>query len=113
ADGKAVFDRTTDLLTVNGKLAISIYIARCRRTASDRLRWTVRRRADMARDLIIALRVDETGINVMDYLLLSASNFNVDRMDFSVMNRFRIQSCSFETVGELWDEIRKHPRYAV
>jgi DNA invertase Pin-like site-specific DNA recombinase len=113
AGGDAIFDRTTDFLEINGKLAISIFIARCRRTPSGHLRWTVRRRRNMARDLIIALRVDQTGINVMDYLLLPATNFNVDRMEFSEVNSFRIKSCRFETIDALWGAIRQHPRYAV
>jgi hypothetical protein len=111
--GKASFDKTTDVLTINGRLAISIFIARCRRTASGRMRWTVRRRTNMARDLIVALRVDQIGINVMDYLLLPATNFNVDRMEFSEINRFRIKSCRFETIDALWAAIRQHPRYAI
>jgi DNA invertase Pin-like site-specific DNA recombinase len=113
AGGNAIFDPTTDVLTINGKLAISIFIARCRRTASGRLRWTVRRRTNMARDLIIALRVDQTGINVMDYLLLPATNFNVDRMEFSEINRFRIKSWRFETASALWNAIRQHPQCAI
>jgi DNA invertase Pin-like site-specific DNA recombinase len=111
--GKADFDQTIDVLTINGKLAISIFIARCRCTAGGRLRWTVRRRTNMARDLIIALRVDQTGINVMDYLLLPATKFPVDRMEFSEMNRFRISSCRFQTIDTLWGAIRQHPRYAI
>jgi DNA invertase Pin-like site-specific DNA recombinase len=110
--GEAIFDQTTDILRINGKLTISMLIARCRRTASGRLRWTVRRRTNMARDLIIALRVDQTGINVMDYLLLLATNFPVDRMEFSEINRFRIHSCRFETIGALWSAISQQPRYA-
>jgi DNA invertase Pin-like site-specific DNA recombinase len=112
AGGKATFNKTTDVLRINGKLAISMLIARCRRTASGRLRWTVRRRKNMSRALIIALRVDETGIKVMDYLLLPATDFNVDRMEFSELNRFRIKSCRFDTVDALWSAIRQHPRYA-
>jgi DNA invertase Pin-like site-specific DNA recombinase len=110
--GKAIFDQKTDILEINGKLAISVLVARCRRTAGGRLRWTVRRRSNMARDLIIALRVDQTGINVMDYLLIPATNFPVDRMEFSDVNRFRITSCRFETIDLLWDAIRQHPRFA-
>lgn len=111
--GRASFDKTTDVLTINGKLAISILIARCRRTESGRLRWTVRRRTNMARDLIIALRVDQSSINIMDYLLLSATNFPVERMEFSELNRFRIKSCRFETIDALWHAIRQHPRYTL
>jgi len=74
AGGLADFDKATDVLTINGKLAISIYVAGGRHVAGRGLLWTVRRGAIQPGDLIVALRMDQTNKNIIDYLLLPATN---------------------------------------
>jgi len=104
AGGSAVFDTTTDVLTVNGGLTISIDVARCRRVAGGWLRWIVRRRPNLGGDLIIAPRIDQIGKNI-DYLLLPATNFPKDRMEFSERNQPRLDACRFDTVDDLLQSI--------
>ena len=101
AGGSGIFDKMTDVLTINGKLTISLYVARCQRAAGGWLRWIVRRRVNLRGDLIIALRLDLAGRNVVDYLLLPATNFPKERMEFSERNRLRLDACRFDTVNAL------------
>ncbi len=105
--GSAHFDGTTDVLTVNGKLTISLYVARCRRTGDGWLRWTVRRRVNLCGDLIIAVRMDRAGRSTIDYLLLPVANFPKDRMEFSEKNQARLDACRFETVDDLLQSISR------
>jgi hypothetical protein len=103
--GSAKFDDVTDVLTINSKITISMYVARCRRTAGGWLRWTVRRRANLGGDLIIALRIEQASRNIIDYLLLPATDFPKDRMEFSEKNRVRLDACRFDTVDALFQSI--------
>jgi DNA invertase Pin-like site-specific DNA recombinase len=107
AGGSAHFDETTDVLTLNGKVMIPLYVARCRRTAGGWLRWTVRRRVSLSGDLIIAVRMDLPGGNSLDYLLLPATDFPKERMEFSERNQTRLDACRFETVDDLLQSISR------
>ncbi len=101
AGGSAVFDETTDAVTINSNLTISIYVARCRCDAGRGLLWSVRRRASFRGGWIIAVRIDQTGRNVIDYLLIPATNFSKSRMEFSERNQARLNACRFENVDAL------------
>jgi DNA invertase Pin-like site-specific DNA recombinase len=60
----------TDVLRVNGMLAISIVIARCHRTPTDALRWTIRLDESLDVDLTIAVRMDAANAAALDYYVL-------------------------------------------
>jgi hypothetical protein len=107
--GSADFDKATDVLTINGKLMISIDVARCRHVAGRGLLWTVRRRPNRPGDLIIALRTDQTGRNIIDFLLLPATNFRKGRKEFSEGNRARprLDACRFDTLDALVHSVRR------
>jgi len=105
AGGSAVFDEATDTVTINSNLTISIYVARCRCDAGRGLLWSVRRRANFRGGWIIALRIDQTGRNVIDYLLIPATNFSKSRMEFSERNQARLNACRFENVDALVNSI--------
>jgi hypothetical protein len=101
ARGSAVFDEATDTVTINSNLTISIHVARCRCDAGRGLLWSVRRRANFRGGWIIALRIDQTGRNVIDYLLIPATNFSKSRIEFSERNQARLNACRFENVDAL------------
>jgi DNA invertase Pin-like site-specific DNA recombinase len=105
AGGFANFDDEADILTINGKLTISMYVARCRRTSGGWLRWIVRRQTNLGGDLIIAPRIDQPSRNIIDYLLLPAKNFPKDRMEFSERNRARLETCRFDSIDTLFQAI--------
>jgi hypothetical protein len=109
AGGYADFDKTTDVLTINGRLLISICFARCRRAATQGLLWTVRPRVKLPGDFIVALRIDETGRNILDYLLIPAADFPTTRMEFSEGNRARsrLDAFRFDTVDALVHSVRR------
>jgi hypothetical protein len=54
---------------------------------------------------IIALRIDQTGRNILDYLLLPATKFPKERMEFSERNQARLGACRFDTVDDLLQSI--------
>lgn len=68
--GAVTRDPDTDVLCVNGMLAISIVVARCYRTPTDALRWTIRLDESLDVDLTIAVRMDAANEVALDYYVL-------------------------------------------
>lgn len=104
--GTTDFNAETSELVINGRLTLSIYVARCKRTERGIQRWTVARRRAMRGDLIIALRTDQTG-KIIDYLVLPVAGFPVEKMEFAESNRKRLEGCRFDTVETLFNAIWK------
>jgi len=56
--GSAVFDEAAEIVTINGAVTVSIYVARCTRIPGGGLMWRVNRRRYLKGDWIVALRPD-------------------------------------------------------
>jgi DNA invertase Pin-like site-specific DNA recombinase len=108
--GTASFDTARRILTINGKLTVSVYIARCLRAEAGWLRWTVRRRMHLDSDWIVALRMDLKRTNVLDYLLMPVTGFPKGMVEFSYEHPTRLAACRFETIDELVPALWKKPR---
>jgi DNA invertase Pin-like site-specific DNA recombinase len=68
--GAVTRDPSTDLITVNGMLSVSIVIARCHTTPADGMRWTIRLDSSLGADLTIAVRMDPANRAALDYYVL-------------------------------------------
>lgn len=110
AGGAANFDKASRILTINGALTISVYIARCLRAEGGWLRWIVNRRANLHGDWIIALRMDVACQNAIDYLLLPVAGFPKQRAEFSHHHQARLDCCRFDTVDGLIAALWQSPR---
>ena len=78
--GVVVQDPKTDLLTVNGEFTASLVVARCRRTESGSLRWSIRLDTGLAPDITVAARMDEENKAPLDYYLLPAIDINPGKL---------------------------------
>jgi hypothetical protein len=76
AIGRA-FGKATRLLTLNNDSTISIFVLRCLRTNCGLLQWNLRCRRKFRSEMIVAIRMDNTNENVLDYLLLPGLKFSV------------------------------------
>lgn len=108
--GSASFDTARRVLTIDGKLTISIYIARCLRAEAGWLRWTVRRRINLHSKWIVALRMDLALAKVLDYLLMPVAGFPKGMVEFSYEHPTRFNACRFESVHALVPALRQTPR---
>jgi len=88
--GSAVFDDAAEMLTINGKITVSVYLARCTRIRGGGLMWRVNRRRYLGGDWIIALRPDLAFRNILDYLLLPTPRFPKSKAEFSNRNPARL-----------------------
>jgi hypothetical protein len=68
--GEVEREEQTDLLTINREFSTSVVVARCRRKGDDRFQWHVRLDVGLAPDITVAVRMDDTNQNPLDYYLL-------------------------------------------
>lgn len=102
----AVFDAETAVMTVAGKLAISVrmaryYVGRCHAPC-----WLVHRRTIEPAGLILALRLDkETNRQVVDYFLLPLNEMAKHVIGLTATSRSRFAAYRCPTVDDLLQAI--------
>jgi DNA invertase Pin-like site-specific DNA recombinase len=98
--GSVVRDPTTDLISINDEITVSIVLARCEPMADGRLRWRIR--FDPVRyqaDVTLAVRLDPWNRSELDYYLLPW--LDLPRQEIRLCNRTCIafEVFRFEDVG--------------
>lgn len=68
--GVVTTDPATDLLNVNGEFTASLVIARCRQTVAGPFRWLIRLDVGLRPDITVAVRMDTSNEEPLDYYLL-------------------------------------------
>src|SRR5690348_13720065 len=68
--GSIQIDPLTGLLTINDEVSIVLVIARCLQTRTGYRYWNIRLDADPRADITIAIRMDESNREALDYYLL-------------------------------------------
>lgn len=106
----ALYDPDRRLLTIDGGLTASVYVARCLRSETGWLRWAVRRRVGLNGKWIIALRMDLGRARILDYLLLPVAGFPKQSVEFSFEHPGRLEACRFETTAALTVALWQAPR---
>jgi hypothetical protein len=66
----AKLEQASRLLTIGNEFTISIFVLRCLRTNCGSLQWNLRCRRNFCSDIIVAVRMDSTNKDILDYLLL-------------------------------------------
>jgi DNA invertase Pin-like site-specific DNA recombinase len=85
----AVFDVSTDVMTVDGRFPISLRMARYYTAPHHAPVWNVHRRAREPAGLILALRLDKKNVEVTDYFLLPIHELKKHHMSLTETNRSR------------------------
>lgn len=96
--GSVVQDPKTDLLTVNGEFTASLVVARCRRTESGSLRWSIRLDTGLAPDITVAARMDEENKAPLDYYLLPAIDITPGKLLLAQDNGVGLDTYRFDTL---------------
>jgi DNA invertase Pin-like site-specific DNA recombinase len=103
----AVFDASTDVMTVDGRLAISLRMARYYTAPHHAPVWNVHRRAREPARLILALRLDKKNVEVTDYFLLPIHELKKHHMSLTETNRSRFtvyrRACVADTVRSIME----------
>ena len=105
--GAVVQDPQTDILTVNGEYTASLVIARCRRTDSGSLRWSIRLDAGLAPDITVAARMDADNKEPLDYYLLPAIDINLGKLLLAENNGAGLDTYRFDTLDYFFGMARR------
>ena len=83
--------RADAIVTVNGVLTISVYLARCQHLADGARRWNVRRRIAGTSALVLVLRMDGGNQSILDYFLLPRDQITGGKISLWRRSRDRLQ----------------------
>lgn len=102
AGGKVAQNSATDLLTINGEFTASIVIVRCRETPAGSLRWHVRFDTGISPDITVAVRMERTNREAIDYYLLPRLDMTVPQLRLAEYNGVSLDSYRFEKLDALF-----------
>ena len=88
----------TDLLIINGEFTTSVVVARCRQMASGGLRWKIRFDTGLTPDITIAIRMDRTNTDALDYYLLPQFEMRTNRLGLAEENGLMLDAFRFDTL---------------
>jgi DNA invertase Pin-like site-specific DNA recombinase len=109
AGGSAVFDRTSETITIDGTIRVCIYVARSAHIPGGGIMWRLRRRLSLRGEWIIALRPDFHYRSIMGYLLIPVAGFPKLYAEYSNRNPARLAACSFGSVEAMFPKIMSPP----
>jgi DNA invertase Pin-like site-specific DNA recombinase len=96
--GTSIRNTATDLLTVNGEFTASIVIARCQQTPAGSLRWKIRLDTGLAPDITVAVRMDSTNRDPLDYYLLPLFEMSTHRVRLAEENGLMLDAFRFDSL---------------
>lgn len=85
-------------VVVNGRIAISLRVARCWHPKCASPIWTIRRGASMPEGLILTIRLDEVNKKALDYFVFPTTKMRGPKICFTDKRiRARFGACQFST----------------
>jgi hypothetical protein len=96
--GSVVRDSATDLLTVNSEFSASLIISRCRQTDAGTLRWLIRLDQSLNPDITVAIRMDATNRDALDYYLLPRAALTAEKLTLAETNGASLDTYRFDTL---------------
>src|SRR5262245_4942748 len=91
-------DPETEMLFINGMLAVSIVLSRCHKTPAGTPRWVIRFDEGLSPDLTIAVRLDGSNESVLDYYLLPALEVRLGTLKIKEENGIYLDGYRFDTL---------------
>jgi DNA invertase Pin-like site-specific DNA recombinase len=102
----AVYDPAFGRLTIGPDLTVSIVIARCQQQSKGFLRWPIVRRIDRAAGLVLAIRMKEGNIAILDYYLLPTKRALKPKLAFRIKQRARLEPYRIATLDAVADALQ-------
>jgi len=98
AGGLVVRDPISHLLSINGEFTASIVLARCFETQAGSLRWQVRFDTGLVPDVTVAVRLDRSNEQPLDYYILPSIDMSASRIRMAENNALSLDAYRFETL---------------
>lgn len=99
ANGASVrHDAVTHLLTLSDEFTVSLVIARCLQTATGSLRWKIRFDTGLRPDITVALRMNSSNCEVLDYYILPRLEFPVSSLRMAEDNGLHLDAYRIDSL---------------
>jgi len=102
AGGFVVRDPVNHLLAINGEFTASIVLARSFVTRTGSLRWQIRFDTGLAPDVTVAVRLDRSNEQPLDYYILPSIDMNTNRIRMAEDNPLSLDAYRFESLDFLY-----------
>ena len=96
--GQVVRDPATDVLLVNREFTASIVLARCKSSNTGARRWKVRFDTSLQPDITVAVRLDESNQQAVDYYLLPRLDLGAPGVHLAEHNPVELESYRFSNL---------------
>jgi len=107
--GTASLDRELGLLKINDEFTASIQPVYCNNYRSKTIRWRIRNTAKTKSDIIIALRMNESNTDVIDYFILPRVEIQGMFLLLHQTNRFEIDAYRCHTLKNFFELCSRQP----
>jgi hypothetical protein len=98
AGGSVVCDPLTELLLINREFTVSVVLARSFETQTGLLRWHLRFDTGLAPDITIAVRLDRSNEEALDYYIFPSIDMNTTRLRMAEDNAFSLDAYRFSSL---------------
>jgi DNA invertase Pin-like site-specific DNA recombinase len=88
-------DSATDILKINREFTASLVIARCQFTGAGSLRWLIRLDAGLQPDITVAIRMNASNSDPLDYYLLPSIDLTPRRLRLAENNCLSLDAYRF------------------
>jgi DNA invertase Pin-like site-specific DNA recombinase len=108
AGGLVEQDPATGLLTINDEITAFILMVRCRKIRRRSLRWLVRLDVDPRPDILVAVRMNETNSEPLDYYLLPPRAMVAPILRLAQNNGLPLDAYRCETLEPFFSLVARH-----
>ena len=91
------------LLCINGEYTISVVLARCSETPTGSARWQIHLDTGLRPDITVAVRMDGSNSEILDYYLLPALDMTRDRLRLAEANGISLDCYRFASLDYLFE----------
>jgi hypothetical protein len=91
------------LLRVNDEFTASIVIARCLMTGTGALRWHIHLDTGLLPDITVAIRMDTSNEQILDYYLLPTLDMTIGRLRLAESNGVSLDCYCFDSLDYLFE----------
>lgn len=100
-------DSETDLLWVHREFTASLVISRCRQTAAGSFRWRIALDQELKPDLTIAVRMNSSNVQPLDYYLLPRLDMQSAVLRLCEHNGLSLDAYRFDRLEALYEMARR------
>jgi DNA invertase Pin-like site-specific DNA recombinase len=102
AGGTVICDPVSQLLSINREFTASIVLARSFETQAGALRWQINFDTGLAPDVTIAVRLDRSNEQPLDYYILPSIDMNASRIRMAEDNALSLDAYRFDSLDFLY-----------